>query len=155
MSGFEIEGLDPILRRWSRPIRPAISAASVALAEALRDVVSPYPRETSANRPPSGTGTYYQRGRGQMYKGKTGTRLVRSSQTLGRRWRHRAYGATDAILTNNADYSGYVHGSDTHKQARHMERIGWMSVHKGIDRLRRQGIAERIYTRALLRVLEG
>lgn len=152
---LEIRGLDEIMKRWGKPIRPAISAASVALAEALRDVVSPYPRETQANRPPSGTGLYYIRGRGQMYKGKNGTRLVRSSQTLGRRWRHRAYGATDAILTNNADYSGYVHGSDKRRQARAMDRIGWVSTEDGMKRLQRQGIAQRLYTKALMRHLEG
>ena len=152
---FSIQGADEIIKRWNRPVRPALQAASVALAEALRDVVSPYPRETQANRPPSGTGTYYVRGRGLMYKGKSGARLVRSSQTLGRKWRHRAHGSTDAILTNSADYSGYVHGSDTHKQARAMNRIGWVSTEDGMKRLQRQGIAQRLYTKALMRHLEG
>jgi len=113
-----------------------------ATANYIQAEVSEYPASGTANTASNGY-SWYVRGFG--VRTRTG-RAYRTSENLDKRWRVRVT-ARQAVITNSASYSEYVHGK---KQARWHRRRGWVEGFKWLRSNRRKvmGVYERTYKRS-------
>lgn len=146
-----VDGIPEALNVLNLDFNQIGSTVTLAIAQAIQNELAPYPPATAANNPRPGS--YYVRGQGQYYQSKrTGaTRLVRHSETLGRRWVVRRDGLGGAVLMNDASYAQYVHGTVNRNQSRVMARIGWQNTRDAVKRVFANGTVDRIVQSAVRR----
>lgn len=149
--GIRIVGLGAVQRKLNIDLKPALSAATKAIALEIQGEIAPYPPSTIANSPSNPTGRWYERGYGPKWRVKSGAVHGRAtSQTLGRRWAVKQRGL-GAVLGNSATYSPFVH--DKNKQARFHGARGWVTDATAIENVIRSGAARRIIGQAITRAI--
>lgn len=146
--GIRIVGLREIQRALGADIKPAIQAATKAIALEVQGTIAPYPESTIANSPSNPKGRWYQRGYGPKWMTKKGEVHGRkTSQTLGRRWSVKQRGI-GAIVANLASYADVVHSQQ--KQARFHAARGWVTDKMALEAVVRSGAAKRIIVQAIM-----
>jgi len=148
----KLVGLDSLQRKLGADFKPAMRAASKAIALEIQGEIAPYPPATSANRPKGPGSKWYERGFGTKWMLKDGTvRGKKTSQTLGRRWGIKGKGAIGAVLGNIATYSPYVHSHE--EQAKYHGKRGWVTDEKAVERVERRGTVRRIVEDAVMKAM--
>lgn len=107
---IKIEGLDKLLKKLGAiKAKAVLKSAITAGALRLKDKVARYPPSTSANLPPSGGGSFYQRGYGTRYVSKLTGRMSgkKTSERLGASWAVRI-SPLAAEVGNKAKYAPWV-----------------------------------------------
>ena len=135
-----------------------LRAAARATASEVEGEIRPYPDVTEANQPrtvftPGGDNTWYQRGQGTKTILESGeVRLDATSEDLKSRWGIKLFGRLGATLGNLASYAERVHGAAT-QEAFHRAR-GWVTDRTALNRVVREGRANRIYETAINNFLQ-
>ena len=160
--GIRIVGLANVQRMLGADFRPAIAAATKAIAFEVQGNIAPYPPSTAGNSPSNPSGRWYERGYGPRWRTKSGIHGRPTSQTLGRRfgllgslpatgkggWALAARGPMGHVLGNSATYAGLVHGKD--RQTMVHARHGWVTDETAIRRVIASGAVKRIVTQAIM-----
>ncbi len=147
--GIRIVGLREVQRTLGVDIKPALQAATKAIALEVQGEIAPYPPATMANSPSNPTGKWYQREYGPRWRRKDGTIGGRkTSETLTKVWGIKATGGIGAVLGNKASYAEFVHSKT--KQARWMARIGWVTDEAAVDKVVRSGRVQAHVTKAIM-----
>jgi len=147
-TAITLKGLKQVQTMLGRNYKPAMRAATRAIAEQVKSEIAPYPPSTQANSPTEDR--WYERGYGPKWHTKSGVHGTRSSQTLGRRWGVAGRGAIGAVLSNIATYAPFVHAAA--KQARWMKKINWKTDEWAIRKVMGSGIVQKVMTQAIMRV---
>lgn len=145
--GIRIVGLRNVQRMLGTDFRPAIQAATKAIALEVQGEIAPYPPSTIANSPGNPTGRWYERGYGPKWRTKAGVHGRKTSQTLGRRWAVRQRGM-GAVVGNAASYAPYVHNKP--KQAGFHAQRGWQTDEGALRAVLASGAVKRIITQAIM-----
>lgn len=156
--GIRIVGLKEAQRLLGVDLKPAIQAATKAIALEVQGEIAPYPPIVSH----SGRRSWYERGYGPKWMTKAGVHGRPTSQTLGRRfgllgalpavgkggWALVAKGSMGHVLGNSATYAGLVHSKE--RQARVHARHGWVTDEQAMRQVIASGAVKRIVTQAIM-----
>lgn len=113
MTNVTIEGLDDLMRKLGKNLRPYIQRGSMAIAKQIEGVVSKYPAPGPWNMPGGPGSHWYKRGYGGRYLTVGGElRDYGGSEDLGKKWTVGKTGRTGAKLKNTASYAEFVHSSE-------------------------------------------
>lgn len=151
--GIRIVGLQEVKRALGVDFRPAIRAATQAIAVEVQGTIAPYPPASEANSPGNANGRWYERGYGPKWLTKAGVHGRKTSQMLGRRWVIKAHGGMGWAVGNTATYSPFVHSAE--KQARFHAKRRWVTDQQTIEAVVRSGAAKRILVRAIVARIKG
>ena len=148
--------LDEALRALGARLLPAIRAAAVGFLEAYRDVLTPYPPASEANRP-NARGRWYERGYGPRWIRRDGSIGGRkTSELLGRSWSTQPT-TGGARLVSRASYSGAVHrdprSSRRPRQAAYHGRRGWVTTAQAYDQVQARRLWPRLIATACRKAL--
>ncbi len=147
--GITITGLKEAQRLLGTNFKPALQAATKAIALQVQGEIAPYPPATGGNSPSNPTGRWYERGYGPRWRRKDGSVGGRkTSQMLGRQWGIRASGAWGQIVGNRATYAPYVHAEG--QQARVHRAHRWVTDRQAAISTVQSGAVKRIVTQAIV-----
>lgn len=145
--GIRIVGLANVQRMLGTDFRPAIAAATKAIALEVQGAIAPYPPSTIANSPGNPSGRWYERGYGPRWRTAAGVNGRKTSQTLGRRWAVKQRG-TGATVGNSATYAPFLHSKE--RQVRWAGTRGWQTDEGAIRAVIASGAVKRIVTQAIM-----
>lgn len=139
----EVTGAAELARKLGSNIDNAVQPALVAIGAVLQGIIAPYPPA-----PPRRGRTWYERGYGTRYANGGGRK---TSQFLNRSWAVEPSGQRQALVTNRATYTKWVHLAQT--QTKVHQRTGWITDRQGVERATASGDIVRIVEQALGKVL--
>jgi len=119
----KVEGIEELEKKMGKlKAHSFIRGLMVAAANDLVTFTAPYP-----SAPPYGGKAWYERGFGSRWRVKDGSiHGRRTSENINQSWSVKAHGSRDAIIKNEASYSGYVHDKD--KQVGFHAARGWRTL---------------------------
>jgi len=127
----------------------AMSAATLGIAQGIKEKTAPYPPQTIANSPSNPMGRWYVRGTGGFERKADGTVVqTSSSQDMIHKWQTQKRGRMSHLLQNIATYSRYLHSAAD--QVGWAGQRGWKTDQWGIEQVVDQGIAKRIIVAAIM-----
>lgn len=148
-AGIEVRGLEEVVKRLGKDLRPALKKAALAIGEQVRGGIAVYPTQP----PPVNPDRWYQRGYGPKWRRKDGTVRGRAtSEQLGQRWATRAKG-WGAVVGNPVSYAPFVQSEE--KQAAIHKRTGWVTDVQVAEEVAKSGAVERMVRDAVVKELGG
>lgn len=153
--GIRVDGIDRLLNKLKRLDSPelvrALQASAMAIAEKIRDELTPYPPPP---RYPLRWASEKQRRYVMSLVRRYGPWRRGShplSQDLANSYTVKPFTSTAALLYSRATYAVYVQSAQ-HQQPFHRD-TGWTTDKQAIERVRRSGVIRRILHAALRRFL--
>jgi hypothetical protein len=148
-AGIEVTGLDEVVKRLGKDLRPALKKAALAIGEEIRGKIAVYPVQPAPVNP----SRWYQRGYGSKWRRKDGSIGGRAtSEQLGQKWATRAKG-WGAVVGNPASYAPWVQSEE--KQAAIHKATGWVTDAKAAEAVVRSGVVKEIVEEAVVKELGG
>lgn len=149
---LRIEGLDKLRRKLGRGIEPAISAATLAIAEEVRSEMARYPG-------PSHSPVVWksQKQKGAYFASRKGLPLKYTrqsdpmSQRLGPSWFSAKHGRVGAKAATRVSYAPWVQSKE--RQSPQHAATGWRTDEQAIRRVVESGAVQRILKQAVKRHL--
>jgi hypothetical protein len=124
---LEIRGLDHLMKKLESlgQLKFAVAALKAGALH-IKGKIAQYPPASEANTP--STGSWYKRSYGQYY----GKRLIRKSETLGKKWTIASRdGGLTQVIGNNVSYGPYVQSAKF--QAWFHKKRGWKTDEQVIE----------------------
>jgi len=149
---LRIEGLDQLRRKLGRGVEPAISAATLAIAEEVRSEMGRYPG-------PSHSPVLWksQKQKAAYFASRKGLPLKYSrqsdpmSQRLGPSWFSAKHGSIGAKAATRVSYAPWVQSKE--RQSPQHAATGWRTDEQAIKRVVESGAVQRILKQAVRRHL--